>query len=223
MARHSPRRREWTLYELCRELDERFAEVAAPGLEAQPDSRAVGAYAEKAVLDQWDAICKGLAVDPLQPPGRRTIYDAAFTLDRTLVGIDVRTKDLDETRYADGGVCSVGNLLKLLTRDVGVLIVAELGYRDLEGRIDFVYARSAPLHCMPFDAFRIENLGTGQVRLDKSVGDSENAIDWNRSVDAFVRDFADLAIAHYGRVERVARSRAEALEVFKRTGDLRLR
>lgn len=212
-----------TLREVCGALDERLAEVAASGLERQPDSRALGAYAERAVLDQWEAICARLDVVALPPPGRRTIYDAAFTLDGTLVGIDVRTKDLDETRYADGGVCSVANFLRLLTRDLGVLIVAEFGYRDVGGRVEFGYVRNAPLHCLPVDAFRIENLGTGQVRLDKSVAEANGAIDWDRSVGEFLRGFADLAIAHYERVQQVARTRAEALQTFKETGELRLR
>jgi hypothetical protein len=213
----------FSLRDLCKGLDEQLAEVAGPGLEAQPDSRAVGAYAEKAVLDAWPSICERLDVQPLPPPGRRTIYDAAFRVDGALIGIDVRSKDLDEARYADGGICSVGNLLRLLTRDLGVLVVAEFGYREEQGRIEFAYARTAPLHCLPVAAFRIENLGTGQVRLDKTVGDTTEELDWTRPVDEFLRVFSDLAIDHYERVERVARERAEALAVFQETGDLRLK
>ena len=47
------------------------------------------------------------------------------------------------------------------------------------------------------------------------MGEASDDLDWNRSVDDFVRDFSDLAIAHYERVERVARDRAKAVADFK--------
>ena len=110
-------------------------------------------------------------------------------------------------------------------RPLGGILFGNMGdrYREERGRIEFAYARSVPLHCMPLDAFRIENLGTGQVRLDKTVGNASDELDWDRPVDEFLRVFADLAIAHYERVERVARERADSLAAFKETGELQLR
>lgn len=83
----------------------------------QPDSRAFGASIEDAVVPAWPEVCAAIGVDPLPRPGRRTIYDAALLMDGTLVGVDIRTKDLASGRYSDGGVCAVGNLLRWMVRE----------------------------------------------------------------------------------------------------------
>lgn len=127
---------------------------------------------ERAVVDAWPQICASLTVLPLPVPGRRTIYDAAFETNGSVYGVDVRTKDLDEPRYADGGVCSIGNLLRFLDRPGATFVVAEFGYREEQDRVSVAHVRCAPLHCLPISVFRIENLGTGQVRLDKGVFDA---------------------------------------------------
>jgi hypothetical protein len=199
---------------LCVALDQQLDDVVRQGLEIQPDSRSVGAYVEKAVLDGWARICKQLGVEANDRPGRRTIYDASFSRADDHIGVDIRTKDLDEARYADGGICSVGNLLRLLVRDGGALLVSEFGYREAGQRLEFDRVRTAPIHMLPLEIFRIENLGTGQVRLDGSIVNSYESIDWARPVLDFVRPFAELAIEHYARVSAKADERANALRRY---------
>jgi hypothetical protein len=89
------------------------------GISAREDSRAFGAMIEKRITDNWDRICSELGYSALDRPGRRTIFDFAFQETDQIVGIDVKTKDLDSTRYSDGGICAVGNLLKFLANDNG--------------------------------------------------------------------------------------------------------
>jgi hypothetical protein len=199
---------------LCVALDQQLDDVVRQGLDTQPDSRSVGGHVEKAVLDRWPAICEQLGVEPHKRPGRRTIYDASFTREGDHVGVDIRTKDLDETRYADGGICSVANLLRLLVRDGGALLVSEFGYREVGRRLEFDRVRTAPIHMLPLEIFRIENLGTGQVRLDGSIVNSYESIDWARPVQDFAHPFAELAIAHYARVSAKADERADSLQRY---------
>jgi len=82
------------------------------GMAEREDSRAFGAMIERRITDNWVRICNDLGYDALDRPGRRTIFDFAFRKNDRIVGIDVKTKDLDSTRYSDGGICAVGNLLK---------------------------------------------------------------------------------------------------------------
>jgi hypothetical protein len=208
---------------ICEQLDSHFAAIASRGLESQPDSRAVGAYAEQAIVDEWEEICAALGTKAHARPGRLTIYDASCSKGDQLIGIDIRTKDLDETRYADGGICSVANLLKLLLRDRGVLLIAEFSYREESNSIRFSDVKTAPIHCLPLDGFRIENLGTGQVRLDKSVVLSYEEIEWERGINEFVQPFAGLAIEHYERVSAKADERAQSLRRFTAGEELKLR
>lgn len=88
-----------------------------------------GAMIEKRITDNWEAICSKMGYPPIDRPGRRTIFDFAFQVDNQVVGIDVKTKDLDSARYSDGGICAVGNLLKYLANDKGVFLIAEFGMR----------------------------------------------------------------------------------------------
>ncbi len=108
-------------------------------------------------LPVWDSYWR-LAVSN---PGRRTIYDFACEIDGVLVGFDVKTKDLDATRYSDGGVCAVGNLLKYMANDAGVFMIVEFGHKDSDSKgtgRDIHYIRIAPFHTLPKDIYRIENL-----------------------------------------------------------------
>jgi hypothetical protein len=63
---------------------------------------------------------------------------------------------------------------------------------------------------------RIENLGTGQVRLERSLHDAE--LSWDCAPEDFLALFAPLCLAHYHRVAKVAQRRAEAIERFIESG-----
>jgi hypothetical protein len=185
---------------------------------AREDSRAFGAMIERHVLEGWASICEELGYEPLAAPGKRTIYDAACRVDGHVLGIDVKTKDLDSTRYSDGGVCAVGNLLTFLANEGGTLFVVELGHRPSSegtGTRRLEYVRVAPIHALPADCYRIENLGTGQVRLNRTIREAWDDIAWERTLAAFFDIFCALAVAHYERVSRDAIHRAGALRRFK--------
>ena len=203
-----------------KELVTLFEELRS-GMAAREDSRAFGAMVERRILDNWDAICKRCGFTPVDLPGRRTIFDFGFTVENRVVGIDVKTKDLDTTKYSDGGICAVGNLLKFLANDKGQFIIAEFGHnqsttttdaRDLE------YIRVAPFILLPQNSYRIENLGTGQVRLNYTINQVWDEIEWDRDIRIFYDIFTDLAIKHYQRVGRDAQKRIQAIESFKRGG-----
>lgn len=191
------------------------------GISAREDSRAFGAMIERRITENWEGVCRKLNFSPEVLPGRRTIFDFACRVDGILWGFDVKTKDLDSTRYSDGGVCAVGNLLKFLANDKGVFAIMEFGHnKATEGKDlrDLEYIRVAPFHCLPKDAYRIENLGTGQVRLNYTVNQVWDEVDWNRSYSDFFDLFCDLAIAHYKRVKADADSRIRSIESFKASG-----
>jgi hypothetical protein len=73
------------------------------GISEREDSRAFGAMIEKRITQNWTKICNELGYEPLDIPGRRTIFDFACKVDGRLFGFDVKTKDLDTTSYSDGG------------------------------------------------------------------------------------------------------------------------
>lgn len=187
------------------------------------DSRAFGAMLEKSLLDARPTICRSVGASPMPRPGRRTIYDMAMRHDGAVVGLDVKTKDLDSTAYSDGGVCSVGNLIQFLVRDSATLMVAEIAHQSdgLGGRI-VVDARVAPLHLLAASDFRIENLGKGQVRLNRPLQAAWADIDWDRTLPQFLDIFTDLAIAHFDHVGNVAAQRADAMRSFRAGGYARL-
>jgi hypothetical protein len=184
----------------------------------QPDSRAFGAAIEDAAVREWPALCHGIGVDPLPRPGRRTIYDAAFVANGALVGVDFRTKDLERGRYSDGGICAVGNLLRWMVRDHGTLLVAEVGYRIKDAVADIRYVATAPIHVLPKESYRIENLGTGQLRLNASIADAVGGAVWSRTHEEFFELFAGSCIDHYERVAAVAIGRAAAITSFVECG-----
>ena len=85
------------------QLEKLFEELRS-GISAREDSRAFGAMIEKRITENWKDVCKKLKYKPIDIPGRRTIFDFACEIEETLLGFDVKTKDLDKTRYSDGGV-----------------------------------------------------------------------------------------------------------------------
>jgi len=201
-------------------ISQLFEELRS-GMSEREDSRAFGAMIERRITDNWESICQDLGYPALERPGRRTIFDFAFQSGNQTVGIDVKTKDLDSTRYSDGGICAVGNLLKYLANDNGVFLIAEFGHNkasDRTERRDIEYIRVAPCVVLPQNAYRIENLGTGQVRLNYTLNQVWDEIEWDRELTEFYDMFIELAITHYKRVSRDAVKRIEALERFKANG-----
>lgn len=212
------------LKEICANLNgsliELFDEVRS-GLIAREDSRAFGAMVEHRIEATWPAICSRHGYAALTRPGRRTIFDFAFTAGDVTVGLDVKTKDLDSAKYSDGGICAVGNLLKFLANDRGIFLIAEFGHNQAastsEAR-DIEYIKVAPFTQLPSTAYRIENLGTGQVRLNYSINQIWEEIDWDADANVFYEHFTDLAILHYERVGRDAQKRADAMRKFRADG-----
>jgi hypothetical protein len=202
------------------EIQSLFAELNS-GMSSREDSRAFGAMIEKRITDHWDSICEKLGFSPLAKPGKRTIFDFALKMDVAIVGIDVKTKDLDSSKYSDGGICAVGNLLKFLANDNGIFLITEFGHnrsKETSDLRDLEYIKVAPFSMLPKNAYRIENLGTGQVRLNYSLNQVWDEISWNRNVNEFYDIFVDLAITHYKRVSRDAMKRIESLEKFRSNG-----
>jgi hypothetical protein len=203
-----------------REITALFDDLQS-GISAREDSRAFGAMIEKRITEHWETICITLKAEFVQLPGRRTIFDFACRRDTILFGFDVKTKDLDSTRYSDGGVCAIGNLLKFLANDNGVFMIVEFGHTQSTGKHngrDLEYIRVAPFHLLPENCYRIENLGTGQVRLNYTLNQVWEEIEWNRSITRFYDMFTALAIMHYERVSRDAHKRIKSLQDFKANG-----
>ncbi len=174
------------------------------GIAEREDSRAFGAMIEKRITQNWSSICQILDYEAVKIPGRRTIFDFACKVDGTLWGFDVKTKDLDSTKYSDGGVCAIGNLLKFMANDKGVFIIVEFGHNksgDKNESRDIEYIRVAPFHVLPSNCYRIENLGTGQVRLNYTVNQVWDEIDWDRPYSTFFDIFCELALTHYSRMK----------------------
>src|SRR5688500_584769 len=131
---------------LCGRIDESLATlVEKRDFPEQADARAFGGYVEHAVLVEWTDLCRDWKVVPRTHPGRRTIYDASFEVDDSLVGVDFRTKDLADDRYSDGGLCAVGNLLRFMVRERATLLITEFGYAIQDGIATFEYVQSAPV------------------------------------------------------------------------------
>lgn len=212
------------LTDFCALVAERLGslfEDLCSGISAREDSRAFGAMIERRITDNWAEICSQMEAEAVVAPGRRTIYDFGCTYKGNLLGFDVKTKDLDKSSYSDGGVCAVGNLLKFIANDRSIFIVVEFGHeaanKDPELR-DLEYIKVAPFHMLPEDIYRIENLGTGQVRLNYTIKDAASKINWNRTTDEFLEIFTSCSIEHYERVIRVAEKRAESMRVFRNNG-----
>ena len=202
------------------EIEELFEELKS-GISAREDSRAFGAMIEKRIAENWSEVCKKLNYEYMEIPGKRTIFDFACKIDGKIFGFDIKTKDLDSTKYSDGGVCAVANLLKFLANDKGVFMIIEFGHvrsSEKNDARDIEYICVAPFHCLPKDTYRIENLGTGQVRLNYTINQVWEEIDWHRPYDEFFDIFCDLAIRHYRRVRADAEKRIRSIEEFKKNG-----
>jgi len=205
--------------QLCEQVDDSFHKLITEIIvREQPDSRAFGAYVEKMVKDRWIELCKTWGKAPNPHPGRRTIYDVSFTDKGHLVGIDIKSKDLDETRYSNGGICAVSNLLRFIVKEEGLLILSEFGYTISGAKVNFDYVASIPFHCLPEKIYRIENLGTGQLRLNYTLKEALPDVNWSRSRIEFCELFAKLCIGHYDKVSKVTRERRKAIEEFVESG-----
>lgn len=187
-------------------------------LVAREDSRSFGSMIEETISNNWKRICKANNYAPLDRPGKRSIYDFACIIDNRFFGFDIKTKDLDSEKYSDGGVCAVGNLLKFMANDNGVLMIIEFGHtrssNDLKTR-DMKYIRVAPFHILPRDSYRIENLGTGQIRLNYSLNQIWDKLSWKRTYHDFFVFFCDLTMKHYSRVMADADKRLKSIIEFK--------
>ena len=202
------------------EIEELFEELKS-GISAREDSRAFGAMIEKRITEHWSEVWKKLNYEYMEIPGRRTIFDFACKIEGKIFGFDIKTKDLDSTKYSDGGVCAVTNLLKFLANDKGVFMIIEFGHirsSEKNDARDIEYICVAPFHCLPKDTYRIENLGTGQVRLNYTINQVWEEIDWHRPYNEFFDMFCDLAITHYRRVKADAEKRIKSIEEFKKNG-----
>lgn len=202
------------------EIEELFEELKS-GISAREDSRAFGAMIERRIAENWSEVCKKLDYEYMEIPGKRTIFDLACKIDGKIFGFDIKTKDLDSTKYSDGGVCAVANLLKFLANDKGVFMIIEFGHvrsSEKNDARDIEYICVAPFHCLPKDTYRIENLGTGQIRLNHTINQVWKEIDWHRPYDEFFDIFCDLAIRHYRRVRADAEKRIKSIEEFKKNG-----
>lgn len=201
--------------EIVNQLEDYLSAVSA-----REDSRAFGAMIEKRITETWEVICNEMKVEALELPGRRSIYDCAFVYEGKTYGLDVKTKDLDSTAYSDGGICAVGNLLSFMANDNGVFLMVEVGHSksEAENARDIDYINVAPFSCLPIESIRIENLGTGQLRLNSSVKEDYDEIDWNRTNNEFFEVFTALTIAHYERVARDAQKRIDSINAFRERG-----
>ena len=202
-------------------LSEIFSEDLISGLPAREDSRAFGSMVEEKIADNWKQICEDIGLSPLERPGKRSIYDFALQSNDKIIGLDVKTKDLDSVRYSDGGICSVRNILEFLSQDGEMLLIAELGHNKLSNQNDkrnIVYFRVVPFTLLPCNMYRLENLGTGQVRFNHTIDEIWDKIDWDRDISEFYDMFIDLAIQHHKRVGSKTLSRIAALEEFKESG-----
>ncbi|MCY3999584.1 MAG: hypothetical protein OXF84_02085 [Bacteroidetes bacterium] len=158
------------------------------GLKAREDSRAFGAMIEQRIRDNWESICINVHADHVKNPGKRTIYDFACRYNNIFFGFDPKTKDLDTDKYSDGGVCSVGNLMQFLANDRSIFVVIEFGHHEApenKSLRDLNYIKVAPLHLLPANSLRIENLGTGQVRLNDTIAQVYPEINWDQTLDDF--------------------------------------
>ncbi len=204
--------------EIKRQIEALFEEELRSGISEREDSRAFGALIEKRITQNWKNICEKLGYQAIDIPGRRAIFDFACEIENKLFGFDVKTKDLDSKKYSDGGVCAVSNLLKFLANDKGVFLIVEFCHeksKKQNNSRDIKHIHVVPFHCLPESIYRIENLGTGQVRLNDTIHQVWNEINWNRSYEDFFNIFCDLAIKHYERVKEKAEERIKSIKEFK--------
>lgn len=205
---------------LTAEFESLFSDIESE-LDSREDSRAFGAMIERRTTDSWEDVCNRTNSEYIPPPGRRTIYDFASRYNNSFLGFDIKTKDLDSHRYSDGGVCAIANLIRFLANEKAIFVVVEFGHHKAQHNAllrKLSYIKLAPFHLLPADIYRIENLGTGQVRLNRTINEAFNEIDWNRHINVFFDIFVDLTIKHYERVGSTAEQRADAMRRFRDAG-----
>ena len=199
------------------ELTNLFSD-AQSDISAREDSRAFGAMIEQKIANHWESICMKIEGESVPRPGRRTICDFGVLYNGKLFGIDVKTKDLNFEKYSDGGVCSIDNLLKFLVNNHTVFIVIEVGHNQSSSEFqlrDLSYIKVAPFHLLPKDIYRIENLGTGQVRLNCDISQIYDKIEWDRSLEQFLDIFVETAISHYENVSQKSQERIDKMRRFQ--------
>jgi hypothetical protein len=76
----------------------------------------------------------------------------------------------------------------------------------------------APLHCLPKNIYRVENLGTGQLRLNRRLDLAYPEMDWRRTKHEFFDILVDEATRAYEKFSDVATRRAKMLTEFKANG-----
>ena len=201
---------------LCEEIDYCFSEmIKCLVLEELPDSRSVGGKIEYYVKQNWERFCETWVVTPQEEPGKRSLYDISFLKEDIIYGIDIKTKDNGDKKYSDGGIGGVKNLLEFYTKKKGIFLITEFGYKEVGRNYDFSYVKTAPFHCLPAEIYRIENLGTGQIRFNTSIKNIYDNIEWDRSVNEFLGYFADLATRHYEKVLSDTQRRIDSMNDFK--------
>ncbi len=70
-----------------------------------------------------------------------------------------------------------------MANDKGVFMIVEFGHdksTTKNNSRDIEYISVAPFHTLPADTYRIENLGTGQVRLNYTINQVWDEIDWEK-------------------------------------------
>lgn len=191
------------------------------GLPEREDSRAFGALIERTVIEARKTICQDLNMGCDTIPGKRTIYDFATKYNQTLFGFDIKTKDISKGKYSDGGVCSLANLIRFLVNQKGVFVIVEVAHsqsdEDSSKRV-IEFVRTTPLHTIPVRFMRIENLGIGQLRLNKRTDDLMEHIDWNKDPNDFIKEFIPLVTEHFKKVSQKATDRIKAINNFKESG-----
>jgi hypothetical protein len=204
-------------HQLCERLESDFTtKLKSSDMPRYPDSRGVGGAIQAELLEGWDELCKGWGATPEPEPGPKTMYDAAFTLSNVFVGVDFSAKKSAEGGYSDGGICSVADLLRFYIRTTGLFLVAQVRYSQTESNTTADSVRVAPLHALPMANFSIANLGTGQIRLSDPLDETE--VDWGRSKETFLREFASIAKQFYADVGAQASRRAESVQAMVDSG-----
>jgi len=208
-------------YNICNKLEkelENIFEELMSWVTEREDSRAFWAMIEKRITSNRKNICNKLWFEAVENPWRRTIYDFACTINWIIIWFDVKTKDLDGTKYSDWWICAVWNLLKFLANDKWVFMVVEFWHTKTSEKSntrDLEYIKVAPFHVLPENSYRIENLWTGQVRLNYTINQVINEVNRERSYSDFFDIFTSLCVTHYERVSRDATKRKEAIQRFR--------
>lgn len=208
---------------LMEKMDLEIAKLLPKVMPCENNSRVFGANCEAIIVNNANNLSKIINGQVLPKAGKKTIYDWACKT-TMICGFDIKSKDLDDDKYSDGGVCSVGNILQFMTKENRQLIITEIGHSKVIGsseQREIKYVVSVPFHLLPEDIYRIENLGTGQVRFNYSIKQAvdDNKVVWNRDNKDFFDIFCKIAKEHYKRVAYIAeKERTDALYRFKNGG-----